>query len=482
MDRMSPLDASFLHIEEGNNHMHIGSVTIFEGPAPAYDELLALIMSKLPNVPRYRQMVRFVPLALGQPVWVDDPHFNLAYHVRHSALPAPGDEDQLRRMAGRVMSQRLDRTKPLWEVWLVEGLSESRWALITKVHHCMVDGVSSTDLVSALLADERDAPKPAAGPWAPAPPPTGTQLVAASVTGRSLDPRDQLATVLAAARTPAETVRQAVGLLKGAAAMALSLRPSRGPSLAGRVGPHRRWAWARASLSDVKTIRAALGGTVNDVVLTAVAGGLRDLLQARGESVEERTVRTMVPVSVRTRGEKGVYDNQVSAMFAELPVGVADPVERLEAVRAQMDGLKQSKQAVAAQALTSMSGFAPPMLLSLGTRLIARSPQFGFETAATNVPGPQRPVYTLGRRMLETFPYAPPVGAVPIVTAIFSYDGALSFGVAADWDRAPDVDVLAAGIERAIAELVDAAERRARPAAKPRLHAKAELQPRASSR
>jgi diacylglycerol O-acyltransferase / wax synthase len=464
MDRMSPLDASFLHIEEGNTHMHIGSVTIFEGPAPAYEDLLDLIARKLPAVPRYRQSVRLVPLGLGRPVWVDDPHFNLRYHVRHSALPAPGEEAQLRRMAARVMSQRLDRTKPLWELWMVEGLSESRWALITKVHHSMVDGVASTDLASALLDDERDAAHGELDPWQPAPAPTGRQLVASTLLARTLDPREQARTVLAATRTPRATLRQGAQVLKSTATMARTLRPSRGLSLTGRLGPHRRWAWGRASLADVKLIRSAHGGTVNDVVLAAVAGGLRDVLLSRGGAVGGRSVRTMVPVSVRAADAGGTYDNQVSAIFAELPIGIEDPVERLAAVRAQLDGLKESGQAVAAATLTSMSGFAPPLLLALATRLFARSPQVGFETAATNVPGPQRPVFTLGRRMLEAFPYAPPAASVRIVTSIFSYDGALTFGVAGDWDGAPDVELLAAGIERSIGELVSAA---GRPAAEP---------------
>jgi diacylglycerol O-acyltransferase len=457
MDRMSPQDASFLHIENADNQMHIGSVTIFEGPAPTYDEIVELIGARLRHAPRYRQKVRFVPLSLARPVWVDDPHFNVGYHVRHTALPAPGGEAELQRMAGRVMSQQLDRTRPLWEIWLVEGLSEGRWALLSKVHHCMVDGVASTDLLSVLFDDERAGESPAGDVWSPAREPSALELVASSVALRAFDPREPLRDLTARALAPRDTARRLVELARGGSAMARAVRPARGSSLSGQVGPHRRWSWARARLSDVTTVRAAFGGTVNDVVLSVVANGFRELLQSRGESVEGRTVRTMVPVSVRRPHDRGVYDNRVSAVFADLPVGVGDPVERLHAVRAQMDGLKESKQAVAGEVLVSLSGFAPPMLLALGARIAVRAPQLNVETATTNVPGPQRPVYTLGRRLLETFPYAPVLGPIRIVVSIFSYDGALGFGVVGDLDGAPDIDVLSAGIERGLAELVAAA-------------------------
>jgi WS/DGAT/MGAT family acyltransferase len=243
-------------------------------------------------------------------------------------------------------------------------------------------------------------------------------------------------------------------LVRGIASGARVLRPLGGSSLVGPVGPHRTWSWAHVRLSDVKAVRAGLGGTVNDVVLALVSGGLRDLLEARGESVAERTIRALVPVSVRRPGERGVYNNRVSAMFAELPVGIADPAARLESLRAQMDGLKQSKQAVAGDVLTSLSGFAPPMLLALGARLAARSPTLGLQTGVTNVPGPQQPLYTLGRRLLESYPYVPVIGKVRVSIAIFSYDGGLYFGVTGDYDSSSDIDVLTAGVQRSIAELI----------------------------
>jgi diacylglycerol O-acyltransferase len=455
MEWMSPMDASFLHIEGPMNPMHIGGVSIFEGPAPPFERLEEMVAGKLGLVPRYRQKVRFVPLGLGRPVWVDDPHFNLSYHLRHSALPPPGNDEQLRRTAARIFAQRLDRGKPLWEIWMLEGLGESRWALLSKVHHCMVDGVSATDLMSVMFGPE-DAPE-GAGAWEPDPEPSGAELVVRTITHRSLNPSEQLRTVRAAARAPRASLAQARDLLRGMASGARVLRPLGGSSLVGPVGPHRTWSWAQVRLSDVKAVRASLGGTVNDVVLTIVSSGLRDLLEGRGESVADRTIRALVPVSVRRPGEQGVYNNRVSAMFAELPVGIADPATRLDAVRSQMDGLKQSKQAVAGDVLTSISGFAPPMLLALGARLAARSPSLGLQTGVTNVPGPQQPLYTLGRRLLESFPFVPVIGQVRTSIAIFSYDGGLYIGVTGDYDSSNDIDVLTTGIERSMAELTEVA-------------------------
>jgi WS/DGAT/MGAT family acyltransferase len=452
MDWMSPMDASFLHIEGPKNPMHIGGVSIFEGPAPPFERLEEMVAGKLGLVPRYRQKVRFVPLGLGRPVWVDDPHFNLSYHLRHSALPKPGSDEQLRRTAARIFAQHLDRDKPLWEIWMIEGLGESRWALLSKVHHCMVDGVSATDLMSVMFEDE--AAPAAARAWEPSPEPSDIELVLRTLTRRTLDPSEQLRSVRAALRAPRASLVQTRDLLRGMSSAARLMRPLGSSSLTGKVGPHRTWSCAQVRLSDVKTVRAALGGTVNDVVLTIVSGGLRDLLEARGERVADRTIRALVPVSVRRPGEQGVYNNRVSAMFAELPVGIADPAARLDAVRAQMDGLKQSKQAVAGDVLTSLSGFAPPMLLALGARLAARAPSLGLHTGITNVPGPQQPLHTLGRRLLESFPFVPVIGQVRISIAIFSYDGGLYFGVTGDSESSSDIDILTTGVERSMAGLL----------------------------
>jgi diacylglycerol O-acyltransferase len=456
MEWMSPIDSSFLHIENATTPMHIGGVSIFEGPPPPFQQLRAMVAGKLGLVPRYRQKVRFVPLAAGPPIWIDDPHFSLDYHLRHTAIPAPGGELELRQMAARVFSGALDRDKPLWELWMVEGMRDGRWALLSKVHHCMVDGVAATDLMSVMFSDETattdTSPAPGRG-WSAEPEPTGLEVLLRTVVRRA-SPAGQIETIKQALRTPRETLRSIAEVARAAAAAGPSLRPVAASSLNGPIGPHRRWSWAEVRLADVKSVRAALGGTVNDVVLTLITNGFRALLESRGEEIAgDRVVRTMVPVSVRRRGEKGVYNNRVSAVFAGLPVGVGDPVARLQRIRAEMDGVKESKQAVAGDVLSSMSGFAPPLLLALGSRLVTLSPRLNMHTATTNVPGPQQPVQTLGRRMLQSYPFVPVVGSIRIVVAIFSYDGGLYFGVTGDYDGAPDVDELTAGIERGMDDL-----------------------------
>jgi diacylglycerol O-acyltransferase len=452
MEWMSPIDSSFLHVENGVTPMHIGGVSIFAGPPPPFEDLRAMVAGKLGLVPRYRQKVRFVPLAVGSPAWIDDPHFSLDYHLRHTAVPAPGTEAQLRQMAGRVFSQHLDRSKPLWELWMVEGLQEGRWALLSKVHHCMVDGVAATDLMSVMFSDSTVPAAP--GEWSAPPEPSWVEVLLRTAIRRA-SPAGTLDALQHGLRAPRETLLSLAEIARAAVSAGRTLRPVAPSSLIGPIGPHRRWSWAAARLTDVKAVRVALGGTVNDVVLTVITNGFRELLQSRGEEVAEQdVVRTMVPVSVRRRGEKGVYNNRVSAVFASLPVGLADPVQRLEEIRAEMDGLKQSKQAVAGDVLTSLSGFAPPLLLALGSRLVTLSPRLNMHTATTNVPGPQQPVQTLGRRMLESYPYVPVVGSIRIVVAIFSYDGGLYFGITGDYDSAPDIDVLAAGIERGMDDLL----------------------------
>jgi WS/DGAT/MGAT family acyltransferase len=454
MEWMSPIDSSFLHIENETTPMHIGGVSIFAGPPPPLGELRAMVAGKLGLVPRYRQKVRFVPLAAGPPIWVDDAHFSLDYHLRHTAVPAPGSETQLRQMAARIFSQALDRNKPLWELWMVEGLGDGRWALLSKVHHCMVDGVAATDLMSVMFSDETKPADAPGEPWSPAPEPSALDVLARTALRRA-SPAGQLEALQRAVRAPRETLRGLGEIARAALAASSSMRPVGASSLNGPIGPHRLWSWASVRLSDVKTVRAALGGTVNDVVLAVITNGFSDLLEQRGERIdEERVVRTMVPVSVRRRGERGVYNNRVSAVFAGLPVGLTSPARRLDRIRAEMDGIKQSKQAVAGDVLSSMSGFAPPLLLALGSRLVTLSPRLNMHTATTNVPGPQQPVQTLGRRLLESYPFVPVVGSIRIVVAIFSYDGGLYFGVTGDYDGAPDIDVLSAGIERGMDDLL----------------------------
>ncbi len=458
-DRLSPLDASFLHVEDDVSHMHIASVAIFEGPQPPFADVVDMVEAKLDLVPRYRQKVRFVPFELGRPVWVDDPHFNIEYHLRHTALPAPGGETELRKLVGRVMAQQLDRTKPLWEIWVVEGLEDDRWAILAKTHHALVDGVSGTDLLAVIMDLSPDTPHPArATPWRAHPEPSGLSLLVEAIENMLLSPYEQLRAARAQTRFVRRLAGQAKEVAGGLVALSGLVRPMPLSSLNGPLGPHRRYAWASTSVEDIKAVRKDHGGTFNDVVLASITNGFRELLLSRGEDTE-RVVRTLVPVSVRSRDASGkavgdgTYENKVSAMFAELPVDIDDPILRLHAITAQMKDLKDSKQAVAGEALTSMSGFAPPMLLALGMRLATRAGQRNVNTVTTNVPGPQFPLYAAGRRMVRAFPYVPLAGQVRIGVAIFSYNGEVNFGITGDYDGAPDIDVLAGGIEDGMTQM-----------------------------
>jgi WS/DGAT/MGAT family acyltransferase len=461
VDRMSPLDASFLHIEDDVTHMHIASVALFEGPPPDFSAIERMVRGKLPLVPRYRQVVRFVPYQLGRPVWVDDPHFNLEYHLRHTALPSPGGEAELRRLVGRVMGQQLDRAKPLWEVWVVEGLEDGGWALLSKTHHCMVDGVSGTDLLALMLDTSPSGSTPVADVWQPTPSPSQLGLAAQAMGEMARSPYEQVRAARAAVRVPRRAMAQLLEVAGGLRGMSGLARMTPTSTLNGPIGPHRRWAWASTTVDEIRQVRAASGATFNDVVLAAVTRGFRDLLESRGESTD-RVVRTLVPVSVRPRDLSGravgdgTFENRVSAMFAELPVSIDDPLARLEAVASQMAGLKESKQAMAGEALTSLSGFAPPMLLAMGARLAMKAPQRAINTVTTNVPGPQVPLYAAGRRMLRAFPYVPLAGQMRVGVAIFSYDGQVSIGVTGDFDTAPDIDVLCQGFEKGMAEMLAA--------------------------
>ncbi len=422
-----------------------------------------MVEGKLDLVPRYRQKVKFVPLELGRPVWVDDPHFNIEYHLRHTALPTPGGESELRKLVGRVMAQQLDRSKPLWEIWVVEGLEDGRWAMLAKTHHALVDGVSGTDLLAVImdLSAETEMPRPSE--WTPRPEPSGLQLMVDALENVVRSPYEQVRAARAQARTVRRIAGYALEVAGGLFSLSGLVRPTPLSSLNGPLGPHRRYAWATTSVDEIKRVRKALGGTFNDVVLASITNGFRELLLSRDESVD-RVVRTLVPVSVRPRDESGkavgdgTFENKVSAMFAELPVDIDDPVLRLRAITDQMKGLKESSQAMAGEALTSMSGFAPPMLLALGMRLATRAGQRNVNTVTTNVPGPQFPLYAAGRRMIRAFPYVPLAGQVRLGIAIFSYDGEVNFGITGDYDSTEDIDVLAGGIEDGMMQMLKAGE------------------------
>jgi WS/DGAT/MGAT family acyltransferase len=460
-DRLSPLDASFLHIEDHVSHMHIASVAIFEGPPPPFADIVAMVDAKLELVPRYRQKVRTVPFELGRPVWVDDPYFNIEYHLRHTALPSPGGESELRKLVGRVMAQQLDRSKPLWEIWVVENLEDGRWAMLAKTHHALVDGVAGTDLLAVIMDLSPDAVRPEPSQWAPRPEPSGLQLVVDALENIVQSPYEQVRAARAQTRALRRMAGYVLEVTDGLFSLAGLVRPTAPSSLNGPLGPHRRYAWATTSVDDIKRVRKALGGTFNDVVLASITNGFRELLLSRGENVD-RVVRSLVPVSVRPRDVSGkavgdgTYENKVSAMFAELPVDIEDPILRLHAITDQMKDLKDSKQAVAGEALTSMSGFAPPMLLALGMRLATRAGQRNVNTITTNVPGPQFPLYAAGRRMIRAFPYVPLGGQMRIGVAIFSYNGEVNFGITGDYDSVPDIDVLAGGIEDGMAQMCKA--------------------------
>lgn len=461
MDRLGPLDAEFLHLEDDVTHLHIAGLSVFEGPAPDIEELADLLRAKLHLIPRYRQRVRAVPFELGRPVWVDDTDFDLADHVGEVTLPAPGDDAALSTLMADLMSLPLDRDRPLWDTRLVRGLPDGRWALVFKVHHAMVDGISGVGLLTVLLDLERDVELPEAEPWVPEPEPSGLAQVVDAWSGLAGDAWTLVAQVPGALlRDPLHAYRAFTQTGEGLVGFGRHLGSTPPLSIEGPIGPGRSWAHSSASLDEVKAIGRALGGTVNDVVLAVVSGGYRALLASRGEDPDTAALRTLVPVSVRTTGGDGVPDNRVSAILFDLPIDVADPVERLVKVTADMADLKRSHMADAGEAVTTLGALAPPMVLGtvsrVATRLMHRLPQRSVNTVTTNVPGPQFPLYCLGREMLEYRPFVPITHGVRVGTAILSYNGRLSFGVTGDRDTAPDVAVLADAIPEAVRDLTGA--------------------------
>jgi diacylglycerol O-acyltransferase / wax synthase len=454
MDRLSSLDSWFLHLEREIQQLHVGSALLFEGPSPSLAQLTAAIESRLDLLPRYRKRVLRVPLDLGRPVWADDPRFRIGDHVRHVTLPRPGTEDSLRELAARLMSEHLDLSRPLWETWLVNGLNGGRWALINKTHHAMIDGISGADIVAMLLdRDPKAAEARPAPAWTPGAEPSPVRLAAAALGDLARTPFEVGHVLARSLRTPRRFTKQTATELYG---LALAGEKVVWPEsvLDGPIGPRRRWGWARADLAEVKQVKNSLGGTVNDVVLAAIAGGFRALLTARGEPVDGRTVRTMVPVSMRTAEEHGTMGNQVSAIFADLPVGVSNPTERLAAVTRQLSSLKSSGMAIGVDTMLAAADLMPGTLFSLGASVAARLPQRAISTVTTNVPGPQVPMYLLGRRMTELFPYIPLGADIRITIGVASYAGCLTCGVTGDYDAVPDLQVLCDGIETATQELV----------------------------
>jgi WS/DGAT/MGAT family acyltransferase len=460
MERLKPMDAQFVDAENEDRHASfaIASVAVFEGPAPGYDEFCSSVERQLPLVPIYRRKLREVPFRLGPPVWVDDPDFDLRYHIRHTALPAPGSNAQLSKLIARVMAQRLDRDFPLWEYWLVDGLADGRWALISKVHHSMIDGVAGADLYRVIFDLSPEPSPPPAADISPAPAePTGLALAASAAADLVARPARGAIALAGALARPRRAVRQVSLTARAVARLATSASPATASSLSGPIGRQRRYTWAGASLGDVKTIKHEIGGTVNDVLLAAISSGFRTLLLSRGERPEPHMVPSLSPVSLRAPGEESTYDNRVSVVVADLPVHLADPLERLAAIRTEMSELKAVREASAAETLITLGKFTPFPLASLTVRLAYRLPHREIVTVTTNVPGPQQPLYGVGRKLVEIIPYVPIATSLRIGVSIFSYCGQLTFGITGDYATTPDIDVLARGIEDGIGELVKTA-------------------------
>jgi diacylglycerol O-acyltransferase len=466
MDRLSSVDASFLAQEREGSHMHIGSILLFEGPAPDAADVAAHIETRLHLVPRYRQKLSFPRLEMGRPFWVDDPDFNMGYHVRHTALPAPGSVDQLRLLAGRIFSQRLDRSKPLWELWLVEGLEDGRFAVINKTHHALVDGVSGADLTAVIFDVQREGTEvpPPKGDWQPAPEPGDVTVAARGVSDLAGAPAGLARRAFSVLSNPGRTVSQAREVAAGLGEVAWHAVVSAPDTpLNGPMGPHRRLTWVRVPLAELKEVKTSLGGTVNDVFLTVVSGALHRWLRERGVRTEGLELRSAVPVSIRAEGAAGELGNQITIMIGRLPTYVEDPVERHRVVVEQMKGLKESKQALGAEVISGLEDFAPPTIFAQASRLHFSTRVYNLLT--TNVPGPQFPLYLLGREMVELVPVAFLAPGQRLAVAMMSYNGTAALSLIADYDTMPDLDQLTGFALDELAALREAAQAATMPAA-----------------
>ena len=463
-ERLGALDASFLGIEDAHCHMHVGAVMVFD-VAPLQtadggldiDRIRQAIEAKLHLVPRFRQKLAFLPYE-RIPIWIDDDRFRLTYHVRHSSLPRPGDERGLKRLVGRIMSQQLDRGRPLWEMWFVEGLEGDRFALISKTHHCMVDGISGVDLMSVILQAAPNEQPGTVRRWIARPRPTNARLIADEARRRLTQPLDVLHALTDAVRHPENTLQS---IERSVSALAEALSPALSPAsqtpLNVEVGPSRRFDWTTMPVADFKAVKDVLGGTLNDVVLATVSGALRRFCQLRGIDPDELDVRTLVPVSVRTAEERGRLGNRVTEVIAPLPVNIQDPIRRLEAVRATMSGLKESRQALGGEVLTAIAEWTVPNLLVQAVRLAERSRPYNL--IVTNVPGPQIPLYFLGCTMQTAYPVVPLFHNTALVVGLFSYNGGLFWGLNADWEQVTDLHEFVLALEASFRELQTCAAR-----------------------
>ncbi len=454
-DRLSALDSSFLDLEDDNTHMHVAVALLFEpGPLETregnldMEKIRAYIESRLHRIPRYRQRLAYTPVE-GHPVWVDDPRFNLFYHVRHTSLPKPGSIRQLKRLCGRLLSQKLDRTKPLWEIWVIEGVEGNRFALVAKAHHCMVDGAAGADLLAALLSPTPDRTFEAGPPWFPRKRPEPLDLLGGEIRRRASGVASFLGRSSRALARPGALLRQvretADGLVES---FANAIRPASDTPLNPTIGPHRRFDWYEIDLERVKAVKRHFGVTINDVALATVSGAVRSFLQLRGMSaLSELDFRALIPVNVR-HGEHSM-GNHVSQMLAHLPVEEPDAAKRLRAISKTVGRLKGSHQIEATEMLEELSNWTLASLLSSVSRLAAE--RRAFNLVVTNVPGPQLPLFLLGAPLREVYPMVPLFSNQALGVALFSYDGTLYWGVSSDWDEVPDlhafIDALAASFD-----------------------------------
>jgi WS/DGAT/MGAT family acyltransferase len=462
-ERLSAIDHSFLAMETPHGCMHVASVGIFErGTLRAdagvdFEAIRRTVEARLHLMPRYREKLRWVPLE-GHPVWIDDASFNLLYHLRHAALPHPGSERQLKRLSARILSQHLDRSKPLWETCVVEGLEGDRFAMIQKTHHCMIDGVSGVDLLTVLLSPTpRLEPAEPAPPFVPRPEPSPWELLRDETLRRAALPleglRDLSAFVREARDLRHELARRGRAL---AETLGWGLRSASETPINRPIGSHRRFDWLRTSIADIRAVRGALGGSLNDVVLATVAGAVRAFLASRGVRTEELRFRVLAPVSVRSEAERGSLGNRVSGWVLELPIGEPDPRARLADVVRQTKGLKERQQALAGELLARLMEWTPSRLFELAARGGQRL--LPFNLVVTNVPGPQTPLHLLGAKMLECYPAVPLADRLGLGIALFSYDGALHWGLNADWEQIPDLHEFVLALEASFRELLAVAQ------------------------
>ncbi|MGV1004789.1 MAG: WS/DGAT/MGAT family O-acyltransferase [Candidatus Nanopelagicales bacterium] len=456
-DRLSSLDVSYLYMEQPTTPMHVGSVAIFAQPPSGFDyeRLVALIRARIVEVPRFRQRVRWVPGRLANPVWVDDKRFDVTYHVRRSALPRPGGAEQLNDLVARLMSRPLDRARPLWEMYLVEGLSEGRFAIISKTHHAMVDGATAIDIGQVILEDSPRIMTAKPEPWKPRREPTSAELVAAATAELVSSPKAVVADLREGVADVSQTVTRLGGQLAGvlSAARTMAHPPASSP-LNLEIGSGRRFATVTARLSVMKEIKAEHGGTINDVLLTVLAGGLRSWLLKRGGPVSHNaSLRALVPVSVRPAGAGQVSGNHVAAFLCDLPIGEPDPLARLHRVSLEMETLKDTGQMLGATALVGVASFTPPTLHALGARAVAGLSRRVYNLVVTNVPGPQFPLYAAGAELLAAYPVVPLAPGQAVSMGLTSYNGGVFIGIYADWDALPDIADLAQCIDDALAEL-----------------------------